>query len=322
MANVLFFLSLLVVLVLIWFDSEKKRDQGKKKRHSNRINALRKPRDDQAGGMSNESYAAHPTLNQTIKQTFFGAPSGGKTAKIDDRSTIKPQLIQKMNKTEIKNDVFLAKKETKQNATIQNTKQARTDQKLSKSLPKKAPKYSFIIIKLLTNLLSNLIWLSLKSLFFLFSLICRLIAILRLMRNSFLSKLVVFYLTVLSILSALTICTTATLKEFSLLTRLGHHLGQLHLQILRTTVNAIKTFLTFLLLLVAILYPAKYEFKFESSNYFNHLKLIWTGLVQTILLYLSKLLGYSIFYLTKFEIYFGYLESYFELLFPSNVDFR
>ena len=307
MANVLFFISLLVVLMLIWFDSQKKQEQRGKQKHLNRINVVRKPKTERICGLLNGS---QKSANATYtNQTYFGDQLGGKTIERIDRPL--DGLAKKVNKTEID----LVQKEG-QPIVNQTT---RINQKLNKPSPKlgpkKAAKFSFIL-----KLLTRSVWLIFRFFCCLFSTAYRLISILRSMRNSFLSKLAVFYLTVLSILCILAICTTATLKQPASLARLGHHVVQLHLRMLRATLNVLKTSLTFLLLLVALLYPEKH--RFESSNHFNHLKFVFTGLIQTILVYLSRLLGYSVFYLTKFEIYFSYLQNYIELAFPSNNEFR
>lgn len=335
MANILFFLSLLVVLMLIWFDGEKKREKGRKKKRLNRINVVPGNDSRKVCALRNESYElaketpkkpANESRVQTFGQTFFGGLLDRKAANkiADSKPVMSPpdNRMQKVNRTEIKQqkEAVLIKKEAEQlNDQTKGAGLAKgTDQKANKepdkSGPKKAPKYSFLLLRLL----SRSVWFILKFLYLLLSLTCRLISILSSMRNSFLSKLIVFYLTILAILSVLAICTAVALKEPASLARLGHQIAQMHVQILRTTVNVLKTFLTFLLLFVVVLYPERHKFKFESSNYFNHLKLISTGLTQTVFVYLSKLLGYSILYLTKFEIYFSYLENYIELSFPTN----
>lgn len=350
MANVFFFFSLLVVLMLIWFDNQKKRENGKKPKRLNQINVVRKPKTEQVCGLLNGSHESANATYTNKTTTYFDDQPGEKTIeKIDlikpanqplnkslekplDKPLEKPfnkslnmslnESNQKINKTETK----LAKNETEQNATQSIVNQTnKPDQKPKKQPGKsrrnqKTAKFSFILIRLLYKYIQKLIWLILRFLYLAFLAICRLISILRSMKNSFLSKLAAFYLTVLSFLGVLALCTAASLKQPTSLARLAHHIVQLHLQILRATTDVLKTCLTFLLLLVAFVYPEKH--KFETSNHFNHLKLISTSLIQTMLVYLSKLLGYSVFYLTKFEIYFNYVQAYIDLAFPSTAEFR
>lgn len=315
---ILFCLSLFVILILIWFDTDIKKQKSKRTKHLNyEISSI---------NCSNQTFKRNETkkdqkltekLNQTILDISFKKEvdnlnqlkNSTETCRIFLNQSIETKIneskliiIEKKEK-KIKNEFII--KMNKKNRTLELNKIKRMILKSSFVLKK-----FFQFLKFILNL----------CLIFL-SFLLRLLTIHQSIQNSFLNNLIMFYFLIFLILIILTICLMITLKLICPLFRLVYQIAHLHLFICQFVLNIVKTFLTFLIISIVLFYPnpTKHQTKNGQSNYFKHLKFISSGLSQTIIFYSVRLIGYSIQYLTKFENYLFYFVKYLEQYLEQSI---